>query len=384
VAGNSSFRIFSAALICLVGSGLAHAEEMYGPSEGVVPFGMGRAYSAVADDWLALHYNPAGLALAKGIDLQVVDLKVESNKDVLDSYNTIKTMNDDSTSTASKINKLMGKHLEAKINNVSQLTIPSFAIALIYDMQLDADLKNIAYPQTKIRYIKDQGVKAGFGFGFGKDKQVRFGIAGKMINRTGGIQTIGIDEIGTISNSSLLDRFQYSGVGYGADVGIQYRIPMKGRTEWTLAWAWHDVGYTSYGKYSQGNRPTRTEDNMVAGMALRIPIGGRVNRRYARRYGQPRSTNHLSFAMDYSHIRQSTDEEQFAKHLHFGMNIDLPVVSIQMGLNQGGVTFGTAVNLLGLRVTAATYSEEIGSYAGQQRDRRYLLSIGAGLGIGSF
>jgi hypothetical protein len=63
----------------------AGARELYGPEAGVIPYGMGRAYSAVADDWLSLHYNPAGLALVKKVDFQIFDLKVESNHDVVTS-----------------------------------------------------------------------------------------------------------------------------------------------------------------------------------------------------------------------------------------------------------------------------------------------------------
>ena len=123
---------------------------------------------------------------------------------------------------------------------------------------------------------------------------------------------------------------------------------------------------------------------MVVGLGLRLPIGGRKNRRLERRYGPDRSTSHLSFAFDYSHLNYSLAEEQFPKHIHFGMNLDLPILSIQLGLNQTSFTAGMGFDLWALKINAATYAEELGNYGGQRRDRRYLLSIGSSFGFKGF
>ena len=89
--------IFLALIIATI---TAEARELYGPDAGVVPFGMGRAYSAVADDWLAAHYNPAGLALVKSVDLQAFDLKVGASRDVVESYKNISNLSNSSDGTA--------------------------------------------------------------------------------------------------------------------------------------------------------------------------------------------------------------------------------------------------------------------------------------------
>jgi hypothetical protein len=115
-----------------------------------------------------------------------------------------------------------------------------------------------------------------------------------------------------------------------------------------------------------------------------LPIGGKVNRRKARRYGEGRSPNHLTFAFDYSHLNQSLNKVHLLKRFHYGLNLDLPVISIQVGANQNALTYGMGLDIFGFKVAAASYAEELGSYAGQKRDRRYLLSIGGSLGIGKF
>jgi hypothetical protein len=66
------------------------------------------------------------------------------------------------------------------------------------------------------------------------------------------------------------------------------------------------------------------------------------------------------------------------------MNLDLPILSIQLGLNQTAFTAGMGFDLWALKVNVATYGEELGSYGGQRVDRRYLLSVGSSFGFKGF
>jgi hypothetical protein len=217
----------------------------------------------------------------------------------------------------------------------------------------------------------------------GKRKDLRLGLRMEMINRRGNVREVSIGEI-VGSRASLLDSFSTSGTGISGTFGMQYRLPTNGRTDITTSFVWHDIGKTSFGSQSLANRPTSLEDNMVAGLAVRIPIGGKKNRRLERRYGPTRSANSLTFAFDYSHLNYGLSEEHAPKHMHFGMNLDLPILSIQAGLNQTSLTFGTSFDIGIIRIAAATYAEELGSYGGQRRDRRYLLSVGSALGFKGF
>jgi hypothetical protein len=362
----------------------SRAAELYGPEVGVVPFGMGRAYSAVDDDWLALHYNPAGLALVNKVDLQLFDLRVASNRDVIENYNNISNMNSDSSNVATILDSYAGKHVMAEISNHSQITVPHFAIGLGYQISAAIDMQNTSYPQTIMRYTKDTVVSLGGAVSSGgKRKSFRIGARFDLVSRRGGIDRVGIDEI-LGNRDALIDRFDRKGTGIGGTIGMQYRLPTNGRTEINTSFVWHNVGKTSFGNHMSANRPTRIDDNMVAGLAVRLPIGGRKNRRYERRYGPTRSMNHLTFAFDYSHLNRSMDEEHFPKHVHLGMNLDLPILSLQVGLNQTSLTMGASFDIGVIRVAAASYAEELGSFGGQRRDRRYLLSVGSGFGFKGF
>ena len=376
-----------ASLLALLAFGLApaaEARELYGPEAGVVPFGMGRAYSAAADDWLALYYNPAGLAMVNGLDLQLFDLRASSNRNVARSVKTAQeVLKSDNISNI--LNEFAGKHITGDFANFSQLTLPHFALGLSYEVHADVDMQNKAYPQTFTRYNRDFTVSVGSAVGLGPRKDLRLGLRFDFTNRTGGMRDLTIDELaGTTSQQALIDKFNAKGSGTGGTFGLQYRLPIPGQTEVTTSFVWSDIGKTTYGGREQVARPTRKEDSMTAGLAVRLPIGGRKHRLIERRYGRARSANHLTFAFDYSYLNTGLSEEQLPKHLHVGMNLSLPVFSLQLGLNQSSFTFGGGFDLGVVRVAVASYAEELGSYAGQRRDRRYVLSVGSSLGFKSF
>ncbi len=362
----------------------AGASELYGPEAGVVPYGMGRAYSAIADDALALHYNPAGLAMVRKVDFQLFDLRVGTNRDVIQSYKQLGDLGKSSGgSVADTLGRYNGKHIQGAAGNSTQLTIPNFALGFTYDAHTDFNMENQVYPVTRMRYTRDLAFHLGAAVSAGKRRDFRMGSSVRYVRRTGGVRDVRISDISGNRNA-VTDQFGATGAGIGGTFGLQYRLPTQGRTEFTTSFVWHDIGHTSFGGSHQQNGPTRIEQNIVAGAGIRIPIGGKKNRRLERRYGPTRSSSHLSFAFDYSHLNRNWDEEHFPKHSHLGMNLDLPILSIQVGLNQTSLTLGTSFDIGIVRVSVATYGEEVGSYGGQKVDRRYLLSIGTGVGFGGF
>jgi hypothetical protein len=358
----------------------AGAKELSGPEEGVVPYGMGRAYSAVAQDNLSLFYNPAGLAMVDRVDLQLFDIKVESNSDVLKSYGLLSKLKSSNSTLANTISQFAGKHIMADASNVSQLTIPFFSIGVVYDAHTDFDLENLAYPVTSMRYTRDLQIVGGVGVPLDKKKDFRVGASAKYVTRTGGAREIPISQISG-SRQSISSLFNQTANGFGGDFGMQYRLPVPGRIEYTSSFVWHDIGQTTFGGPAAKDPPTAMNQDMVAGLGIRFPIGGGQNRRAERRYGPKRSDNSFTLAFDYDHLETSWNREALVKHLHVGANLDLPLFSFQLGLNQTSPTFGTSFDIGILKVSLATYGEELGSYAGQRVDRRYLVSVGSTFGF---
>ena len=162
---------------------------------------------------------------------------------------------------------------------------------------------------------------------------------------------------------------------------MQYRLPVPGSIEYTSSFVWHDIGQTTFGGPAAKDPPTPINQNIVAGAAIRFPIGGGQSRRALRRNGPKRSDSSLSLAFDYDHLETSWNREALVKHVHVGANLDLPVLSFQLGLNQTSFTFGTSFDIGIMKVALATYGEELGDYAGQRPDRRYLVSVGSTFGF---
>ena len=82
-------------------------------------------------------------------------------------------------------------------------------------------------------------------------------------------------------------------------------------------------------------------------------------------------------AMDYVDIGNSLDEDDDAsKRLHMGVEIKhANYGALRAGLNQGYWTAGASIPIWIFRLDAATYAEEVGAYAGQREDRRYVGQI---------
>jgi len=53
-------------------------------------------------------------------------------------------------------------------------------------------------------------------------------------------------------------------------------------------------------------------------------------------------------------------------------------MALRTGLYQGYYTAGADLRLTIVKLMFTTYAEEVGAYAGQDEDRRYLLSVGFG------
>ncbi len=233
--------------------------------------------------------------------------------------------------------------------------------------------------------MQDFGVVGGIGIGIGRpmvsnrQKPLRLGFSLQHITRRGGTKKIGLqDLIGPPKD--LLKKFQAKGVGTGITLGTQYQLPIRSRQEYTVALVYHNVGRTSFGKFTDRERPEPEEENITIGVAARFPFGAKTNRRAARRHGYTRSVDNLTIALDYSHLNVSTDKEPFPKHFHFGANLSLPFISIQAGFNQLYFTMGASVDIGIARISLLTYKEEIGAHAGQDGDRRYLFSTTIKLG----
>lgn len=81
-----------------------------------------------------------------------------------------------------------------------------------------------------------------------------------------------------------------------------------------------------------------------------------------------------SAPLDYFDIAMNLDEDSdIGKRLHLGLELKTPVFfAIRTGVNQGYWSAGACLDFRLVRLDFATYAEEVGPYAGQRMDQRYI------------
>ena len=85
-------------------------------------------------------------------------------------------------------------------------------------------------------------------------------------------------------------------------------------------------------------------------------------------------------ALDIRDITKNLDDDDdMAKRMYMGAEVQFPqILSLRAGLHQGYGSFGAALNFKYVVVDFASYVEEIGAYAGQRDDRRYVAQLMVG------
>jgi hypothetical protein len=330
----------------------AFATEIYENYISVRALGMGNAFSAIVDNKDSLFYNPAGLDRIHRLSLTVMDPTIGT--DAVNAYSTYQsaTGND----YAKLIQNFYGQEVYVGVEDTLALAVPDFAIAGFDAFQLNFNLNNPAYSNLTFSATNDVGIATGIAMSLLPSDLLRFGIVGKRITRYGGRVVLGPSTIATLSNTPLTQMIGNYGTGYGADAGILLELPVPAKP--TFSAVWHDIGQTFFNlNASSSTPPPPILDEIVFGYGMEIDVPGITIRP----------------AIDFKHATMGT--EQIGKRLHTGVEIQLPILSLRAGLNQGYYTLGLGFDFKYFRLDAATYGVELDTYPGQLEDRRYIAQI---------
>jgi hypothetical protein len=329
---------------------IAKGAELFETNQSVRALGMGNAYLTSVSPTDAIFYNPAALAKVHGLNWEVVNAQVGVNG--LDMYNDIRDTHD--LSQPSDYNRFFGKNVWVGANGRSSFAFPYFGFAAYTSNYIDFQLHNPAYPQFNTDFISDYGFVVAGAIPFGD--QASLGFSAKRINRWGGKKDIGVGSIAAGSNvDGLRDSFQDKGIGYGMDAAFQYTAPTPFSP--SLALVWQDIGCTTFQRTSGTQAPPRIEDNLSIGVGTMMDLPG------------------LDWSNSFD-VRHITDNSvQFGQKIHLGTEISLPLIDLRAGINEGYLTYGAGVNLYFLKIDAAYYTEERGTYPGQTPDNRIQIGV---------
>lgn len=326
--------------------------------------GMGGAFVAIADDEQAIFLNPAGLAGVKGLTFNYAAADVEVSWDAiltgLSGMTSLGEINGDT------LNLFQGKNIFGNAQFAPSLVMPGFGVGLISNGQFALYETNVANPNMKMTYMITNGFQVGFGGSvFPKrmrmKQDLRVGIAGKMMWRRGGVYDLGVldllnltqDPIGSLH--SITGNF---GRGFGVDLGAQYLRHVGKRLVLSTGLSIQDLGDTAFAD----DKAMPQKSNVTWG------LGATYNLKRIK----------FTYALDYAHLLQDMD---FRSRLHTGFELQMPFVTLSAGLYQLNLAYGASFDLWIFRVTASSYATELGTFGGQNSERRYAARIALKVGF---
>lgn len=351
---------FTVTLFFLVAFGFAStasAQAFLDSWQSVRAQGMGGAYTAVVDDADALFFNPAGLARKGGFTWTILDPRLGLNGvEDLTELQDIVSSNSDAIDI---LQEMYGRKVWFGAGAKTAVKVSNIAVAGFVNTAAGISLSNPANTTMNLNYLFDYGVALGAGFNVVPD-YFKFGLSARRVDRTGAEMKLGAATLATLDAEQLASELQRRGIGYGLDIGGLFTFQSLGKP--TISAVYRNVGRMKFSHNSGGGAPP--------GMAPELVVGGAMEFNYDALDIRP--------VIDYRYADWGIP---FAKKLHMGVEIDMPVLDLRAGYNQGYYTLGVGVDLEFMRIDVASYGVELGTYAGQQEDRRYVLQMTFDMGF---
>ncbi len=351
------------------------ADELKWTHYGVRPLGMGNAFVAVADDFNALFYNPAGLARINSWSMEIINpsFGVSSNtiatiKDVnnLMSGSTDSKSGNGVTAVIDTFKAIEGKNQYVNLGFTPHLIFPGFGLgigvdvggSLIVHHQVSADIDAGATAVIPLTYAKSM-----------LEDRLSLGASIKGVFTSGVNREFSIADITAFSKSSgtesssgekKLSDYVVGGKGVGVDVGMLF-TPVK-TMEPTLGVSVADVGGTPYKAVNETlGRPAPRQASVNTGISLKPYMSNGM---------------YLLTAIDAHAINQPI---HYSRKFNFGSEFGLgKILKIQAGLHQGELSGGIQLDAWLLILRFATYAEQLGPTTNEDKgfvDRRYVAQL---------
>ena len=331
---------------------------------GMRSLGMGGAYTAVGGDSEAIFYNPATLT-DMGFKLNLINPLVEVDKNAMDIATdaqdamNISTEIDRTNALIDLISKNMGKPLHVRAAVFPSVSVSNFTIGVLGQGGADARLHNplSSSGAVEVQGGYEYGPVAGFSVGL-PVTGLRLGLAGKYISRTSVNESFTINEIA--ATNFKIEDYQFTNSDFSLDAGLLYDLPF-------LPGIKPKVGVSVLNitdlDFKQGGKIPQTV-NVGASITAKVPI-----------------LTEIILAADYEDIGKAYEQDKSNwKRFHIGAEAAFLKrhLLLRGGLNQGYPTYGAEIDLWIIKAGYTFYSEEMGAYAGQDKDERHLVQVSLG------
>jgi hypothetical protein len=234
------------------------------------------------------------------------------------------------------------------------VAVPYFGFAVYDNVDLNLRPQNPAFTSVDVNAIEDYGYAMGGAFQIGDF--VQFGMDIKHIRRTGASESVGPSLIGTLDPTTIKNNLIREGNGFEVDSGMNLLLP--GSAHPVISATWRNMGVTTYTADTYGDPAPPSDNNEItlgAAASFKLPLLT------------------ITPAIDLRYLNRT--DVQASKKINFGVEFSFPLIDVRGGFSQGYYTAGAGVNLGIVRVDLVTYAVELGEYAGQFEDRRYMAQV---------
>jgi hypothetical protein len=348
--------------------------------------GMGGAYTAVGGRADSLFYNPAGLINIpqdKGWEVNLINLSAEYSKNARNFLNDMQDATDvpdangDGNSSDEQLQAVndvianyRGKDLHLRVSDFTSIgkSYDTWALGIgaVGSGRFDA-IPHQGFGSEGLLEVNADAFYGGVGgVSIGLTQNLFAGISVKWLHRETVNHNFTAREL-VDNQDNLSDYIQKDlrkkGNGIGADAGLIWKFSPNSSFKPSAGVSIMNIGNMQFG--DAGSLP----QTVNVGVAINPSIS------------QFRS---LTVGADYIDVLNNYKQDKdIAKRFRIGAELQLfdtwPVeMALRAGMYESSPTLGFDLRLLFLTISYAMYTEEIGVYAGQDKDKRQLVTVNLG------
>lgn len=341
--------------------------------------GMGNAFTAVADDFSAIFYNPANLADRKDGHLRTF-VRAGAGPSALKLFNEINDVKkveseQQPQAYSDLITSHYGEHFYYRLPTAGLVWArPGWGIALIpVDLSLDAAVHRQLGPMLNVNSYQDSTLAVAYGQKmnwFGKRHKTSWGATVKSIHRIHVGEAISAAQLA--NGSSVWDKSHANeGLTFDADLAFTWQLPEASRGFWKYfapTFAFVGRNLVDYG-FKQNFHLIDKNSGEPPPLHRRFDLGSK--------FELPKFwvfDPHLSFDVrDMGHPNWT-----WKKGYHVGAEAYWKMFNWwkghwSVGLNQGYFTAGFGAKMAIFQLDLATYGEEVGTQSQPLESRRYMV-----------
>lgn len=342
-------------LMSILVSSMLFADEYNYIYRGTRPMGMGGAFTAVSNDQNALFYNPAGLSHVPDRRLVLLAVEAELGQGAYDAYTDILDVDTgNELEVAQFLRDYIGEYSHASASVFPYYLRPHFAFGIFATAKTNFIARNYQYPSLVIDSTADAGAALGYAHAFLGDA-LSVGASLKYVGRKSLNEEYTVPDITSDNFDDMVEDDVQDGFGTLLDIGVIYRFEEVAVGQKDIVF---QVGLSASNLIGSDMGDARDLDEHVdIGLAAYV--------------------DSWVFALDYYDVAGMIDDDDDpGKRIRIGVEYAFEnLFTVRAGLYQGYTTLGLEIDARYVQLDLLTYAEEVGTYAGQHSDRRYVLGL---------